>query len=226
MLYSKEERFASGKREEDFVLHSLQQLKSQLLSYHAGILGEKYVKKSAVFIPLVEKDDGVHVLFEVRAHTLKQQPGEICFPGGRIDPEDASPEEAAIRETSEELGIPSSVIAPITSLDVLVTPFRGIIYPVIGSIPHKNDYPLNQAEVDHVFTVPIDHFISHPPEQYRINVHFEPGAGFPIERIANQSAYQKSTRQITESFYYYQSYVIWGLTAKILRHVITILKPS
>ncbi|NEU34154.1 CoA pyrophosphatase, partial [bacterium LRH843] len=57
----------------------------------------------AVLVPLVQKQDELHVLFEVRAHHLRRQPGEICFPGGKIEPNDSTPQDAAVRETTEEL---------------------------------------------------------------------------------------------------------------------------
>ena len=59
----------------------------------------------AVLVPLVERPEGLCLLYEVRADTLGRQPGEVCFPGGRLEPgEDAV--SCALRETWEELGIP------------------------------------------------------------------------------------------------------------------------
>ena len=60
----------------------------------------------AVLVPLVERDGEVYVLYEVRAATMRRQPGEVCFPGGHIEG-DESPENCAVRETWEELGIPA-----------------------------------------------------------------------------------------------------------------------
>ena len=59
-------------------------------------------KVSAVMIPLIKKNDGYHILFEVRSNKLSQQPGEICFPGGRREHDETSME-TSIRETCEEL---------------------------------------------------------------------------------------------------------------------------
>lgn len=64
-------------------------------------------KVSAVMIPLIKKNDGYHILFEVRSNKLSQQPGEICFPGGRREHDETSME-ASIRETCEELLISES----------------------------------------------------------------------------------------------------------------------
>ena len=49
------------------------------------VLGNRDFSKYAILLPLIEKEDGVHILFEVRSFEMRRQPGEICFPGGRID---------------------------------------------------------------------------------------------------------------------------------------------
>ena len=59
----------------------------------------------SVLVPLVEREGGLSLLYEVRAGSLRRQPGEVCFPGGRLEGAE-SPEECALRETWEELGIP------------------------------------------------------------------------------------------------------------------------
>ncbi len=71
-------------------------------------------------LPLIQEDGETHVLFEVRAKTLRIQPGEICFPDGRVDEEDRNEEETAIRETCEELGVKKTDVEIAAPLDVLV----------------------------------------------------------------------------------------------------------
>ena len=83
----------------------------KILRRHFGghtpsLLGEK--RRYAVLCPLVEREDGLHFLYEVRSRTLSQG-GEVCFPGGRMEPGE-SPEECALRETEEELAIPAREI--------------------------------------------------------------------------------------------------------------------
>ena len=88
----------------------LDKLKKELHDKQPLFIGEETALRFAVLIPLVQVNDEWHVLFEVRSLTMRKQPGDISFPGGRIDPTDASPMEAAIRETHEELGVDPTCI--------------------------------------------------------------------------------------------------------------------
>src|SRR5699024_7104932 len=71
-----------------------------------GILNKEKLRKAAVLLPLVEVDGETHILFEVRSNKMRRQPGDICFPGGRVEEFDETKLATAIRETSEELGVP------------------------------------------------------------------------------------------------------------------------
>ena len=88
----------------------LDKVKNQLNNNKSLFIGEETAFQSAVLIPFVQVDGEWHILFEVRSLTMRKQPGDISFPGGRIDPTDASPMAAAIRETSEELGVEPETI--------------------------------------------------------------------------------------------------------------------
>ena len=85
----------------------LNKVTDQLNKNKSLFIGEATAFQSAVLIPFVQVDGEWHILFEVRSLTMRKQPGDISFPGGRIDPTDASPMAAAIRETTEELGVES-----------------------------------------------------------------------------------------------------------------------
>lgn len=188
------------------------------------ILGSREFSKYAVLLPLIEKDDGLHVLFEVRAYHLRRQPGEICFPGGKVDKEDVDVQDTAIRETSEELGIPTSKIADVFPLDFLVTPFGTIIYPFIGVIHEADKINPNEGEVAETFTVPMDYFYSRKPEIFNVHYSVEPEENFPFELIIGGENYNWQKRQIDEYFYRYDDKVIWGLTARILTHFLEVVK--
>ncbi|PFG03196.1 NUDIX hydrolase [Bacillus sp. es.036] len=192
----------------------------------AGVLGNERFYKFAVFLPLIERQGELHVLFEVRAHTLRRQPGEVCFPGGKVDRHDQSPKNAAIRETCEELGILEREVSVMGELDFLVTSFQSIVYPFAGVINVASELSPNRDEVEEVFTVPLSHFIANPPERHDIRVHVQPDDSFPFHLIPNGEEYNWSSSSMPEFFYYYQDYVIWGMTARILYHFIQLLDEN
>ncbi|ANU21894.1 NUDIX hydrolase [Planococcus donghaensis] len=188
------------------------------------VLGHDEFLKSAILLPLIEKEGEVHVLFEVRSHMLRQQPGEICFPGGKIDAQDQTEQAAAVRETIEELGIKESQLSTILPLDYLVSPFGMIVYSFVGVIDSKATFVPNSSEVDSVFTVPLSFFLKNNPQKYRINFEIQPEENFPYDLIAGGENYNWRARQMDENFYIYEDKVIWGLTAKVLLHFIEIIR--
>ncbi|GAE26986.1 hypothetical protein JCM9140_3096 [Halalkalibacter wakoensis JCM 9140] len=206
-------------------MNDLTHIQQTLSNRKSGIIGSTSFK-SAVMVPLVYVEEELSILFEVRSKHLKKQPGEICFPGGKIDSTDHSAEMAAIRELSEEIGIPNHQIDVIAPLDVLATPFRGIIYPFIGFLKNLDQLNVNQEEVDHIFTVPLSYLYQYNPDIHSMKMWFEPSEHFPLDKVPNKQAYA-TTRysEIEEYFYYYEDYLIWGLTARILSHFLDITKP-
>jgi len=188
------------------------------------VLGNKDFSKFAILLPMIEKEGEIHILFEVRSHQLRSQPGEICFPGGRIDKEDESEEDAAVRETMEELGIERQQISDIFPLDYIVSPFGMIVYSYAGIINADVEFQPNPPEVDSLFTVPLSFFLEKDPKVYRVNFDIQPEESFPYDLIAGGENYNWRTRQVDEFFYLYEDKVIWGLTAKILTHFMEIIR--
>lgn len=197
------------------------------LTHHtAGILGAEDLYKYAILLPLVEKEDGIHLLFEVRAASLRRQPGEICFPGGKIDPSDASAQDAALRETEEELGIEKERVSHVLPLDYLVSSFGMIVYPYTGIIDSTSDVIPNPTEVDEVFSVPLQFFLDNPPQIHYVNVAMEPEESFPFELIPGGKDYEWGTSKFAEHFYVFGDKVIWGLTARIIHHFVERLEKT
>jgi coenzyme A diphosphatase NUDT7 len=188
-----------------------------------AILGSEHFFKYAVLLPLVNINGEVHVLFEVRSHQLRRQPGEICFPGGRIDKSDKSEQHAAVRETIEELGIQENAITNILPLDYIVSPFGTMIYPFVGMITNPDGIQPNPSEVAEVFAVPLSYFQETKPEIYKMSFKVEPEQSFPFHLIAGGENYNWQTRAMDEYFYHYEDKVIWGLTARILHHFVELL---
>jgi len=187
-----------------------------------GFIGADTYKRYAVLVPILVKDGAPSLLFERRAETLRQQPGEICFPGGRIEPPE-SPEECAVRETWEELLIPREDIEIYGHGDLFLSPFNFIIHPFIGRLK-AYDGRFNEAEVAETFTIPIDFFRTHPPETYTCSVEGVPRGNFPYERIPGGERYNwhKGTQEIL--FYQVdEEHLIWGITAQIVRSAVGLI---
>ncbi|RBP01168.1 CoA pyrophosphatase [Rossellomorea aquimaris] len=185
------------------------------------ILGSETFSEYAILLPLIEVNGQTHVLFEVRSLNMRRQPGEICFPGGRIDRSDSDEKAAAIRETSEELGIHADTITDVYPLDYIVSPFGTIIYPYVGKINVSiKELKPNQAEVEEIFTTPLTYLQEREPDLYNIKFKMEPEESFPFKQIPGGENYNWQARNMKEHFYYYEDKVIWGLTARVLHHFV------
>lgn len=195
---------------------------TKLKDHKPTILGQENYKEFSVLIPLLEVNGETHILFEVRSSKLRSQPGDICFPGGKIDRNDVDEKDCAIRETTEELGIARSSILQVTPLDYLVS-FGSIIYTFVGKISNDEKMNINKDEVEEVFTVPLSYLMNTKPEKYRVDFEVKPESDFPYELIQGGKDYDWRPRKLDEYFYFYEDRVIWGLTAKILTNFLSLI---
>ena len=203
----------------------LDQLKNQLNENQPLFIGEETALRSAVLIPLVQVDEEWHILFEVRSFTMRKQPGDISFPGGRIDSKDPSRVAAALRETHEELGVDPKTVTIVGTLSPYVASSSFVIYPFVGTIDYNQIiHSYNKEEVEEVFTIPLKWLLNYEPYMHSVSVEPVPSLNFPYEKIMNGTQYQWRARSMEEWFYDYENYTIWGLTARILKHFIGIIK--
>jgi 8-oxo-dGTP pyrophosphatase MutT (NUDIX family) len=114
---------------------------------------------AAVLVPLVERPEGLTVLLTQRAQTLKDHAGQISFPGGRIEPGDADPWHAALREAHEEIGLAASFVefAGYMPDHWVGTGFR--VTPAVGFVNPAYDLRIATAEVHDAFEVPLDYIL-------------------------------------------------------------------
>ncbi len=157
---------------------------------------EKY-KPSAVLIPLVKRKNGVNILLTKRNENLKNHPGQICFPGGKVDDSDESPARTAVRECFEELGIPEDKVTIHGMMRPMKVPTGFFMIPVLGEIEPDYELRLHYDEVELAFEVPFSHFTD--IENYIARKIFYRGRNHRFFEIKHDSHY------------------IWGATAKILR---------
>nr|WP_295971619.1 CoA pyrophosphatase [uncultured Bacillus sp.] len=196
----------------------------KLKNRHPSILGHDKLPKYSILLPLVEVHHETHLLFEVRAMSLRRQPGEICFPGGKMDKSDKDQLQCAIRETSEELGIQESNIVDLIPLDIFLSQTGNIIYPFVGKIKDVEEIKPNDSEVDEMFTIPLSFFLETKPEIHRVHLVVQPEDGFPYDLISGGENYPWQKRTMDQYFYQYNEKVIWGMTARILSHFIELLE--
>lgn len=154
---------------------------------------------SSVLIPFLIRDGVCHVLYEIRAAKLRSQPGEICFPGGRIE-EGETPLETAVREATEELCIDRTGIEIVGSLDDTIGPGAIPLFTYIGVL-HDYEGTWSRAEVDRVFTVPLDWILTHDPEIYKIRLMREMPEDFPYEYVPGGRGYRWRDQYYSVPFY-------------------------
>ena len=181
-------------------------------------------RKNAVLIPLVKTGGDLGILFEVRQSGIRQG-GEICFPGGRIE-EKETVEEAAVRETSEELLIPREKIEVIAPMHTMTGPGGARISSCLGILrDYEGTY--SGQEVERVFCVPLSWFASHKPRISDASMVVKTPEDFPYELLPGGANYP--WHSIPRRFYFYETDggVIWGITAQLLYHCLkVILKDS
>lgn len=169
-------------------------------------LSEAGLSRAAVLVPLVYHGAEPDLLFTLRTDTVETHKGQISFPGGVMDRDDVHAVATALRETEEEVGVPSTHIEPIGLLDDLQTPTGFSITPVVGLITNLPPLRLNPEEVAEVFFVPLKFFL-------------DPLAGRREERLVRG--------RLWDVWYYdHGGRTIWGVTAAIIRSFIDAALPD
>ena len=156
------------------------------------------IRPAAVLVPVIDHPEPT-VLLTQRAQHLPDHPGQVSFPGGKIDKTDASPRESALREAHEEIGLDHDTVAPIGYLDLYMTTLGYRIVPVVARVAPGFSLTLNTAEVDATFEVPL---------------------GFLMDQ-ANVQRHSRDWNGMTRHYYAitFGERYIWGVTAGILRNL-------
>ena len=191
----------------------LENLSRRFGGHIPGLLGAR--AGYAVLCPLVERPEGVHLLFEVRSPTVSQG-GEVCFPGGRMEPGE-TPVQCALRETWEELAIAPEDVTVLGELDFLYLRSECLMHPVLARVDaaalgHMRRSP---AEVRDTFLVPIDWLRTHPPEVYRYRLDPVGIESFPYDAAGVPADYRWQCAQMEVPVYRGLPHPLWGLTARI-----------
>ena len=202
----------------------LEQLAAQLRDRTPGLMDSK--RAYAVLVPLVEQNGELCLLYEVRARTLRRQPGEVCFPGGLME-KGETPEDCALRETWEELAIPDRCVRLLGRLDFIAHRASFLMQPVLGVVDSSalDRMAPSPAEVEEVFFVPLSHLLNTDPIEYEYELIPAPAVSFPYELIGIPRDYKWQKGRENVPVYPWQGRAIWGLTGRITRNLIQICKP-
>jgi 8-oxo-dGTP pyrophosphatase MutT (NUDIX family) len=158
-------------------------------------------RPAAVLVPLLAGESGLELLFTVRAEVLTHHAGQIAFPGGGLDPGE-SIEEAAVRETREEIGIEVPRSAILGRLNDHPSPARFIATPVVALLPWPQPMEPNPSEVSEVFSVPLEELRGIVPRWE--------------ERLLHDFR-----RRI--HFYAWGERLIWGFTGNVVKDLLDLL---
>lgn len=182
-----------------------------------GLMGGR---RFAVLVPFVESPGGLRLVLEVRSAGLKQ-PGEVCFPGGRAEPGESFAD-CALRETFEELAIPPSEVRLLGQTDFLVHQRGFLLQPVLGVVSPAGLAKLSPspAEVAEVFTVPLSFFRDTPPTVSHYALTARVPEDFPYQLAGIRPDYPWGGSEVEVPVWRYEGHAVWGLTARILRHIL------
>lgn len=173
-------------------------LRTRLALRRRRVLDAPELVAAAVLVPLFYRQGEPHLLFTKRSDRLRHHSGEISFPGGRVEPADATLLDAALREAHEEIGLAPSDVSVLGALDDLTTLKRHRVTPFVGVVPDGYPYRLEPAEVDHLLEVPVAAFLE--PERLRVEWVPYPDGG---------------RREVF--FYDVGGQTVWGATARIVK---------
>lgn len=197
--------------------------KAAYKNYKPNPLG--FYRYYAVLVPLVEQRGELHILYEVRAETLRTQPGQVSFPGGRIE-EGETAEECAIREACEELCLKPNDIEIISPMNYLHTYSNFTMYPFLGIIDYDACISVSASpdEVKEIFFVPLKYLMNTEPLVYNSDIYPKIPPNFPYEIINEHNGYNWRKGTTSIPIYQFKKYAIWGMTALITRDLIETMK--
>jgi 8-oxo-dGTP pyrophosphatase MutT (NUDIX family) len=155
------------------------------------------LRPAGVLVGITERAGVPHVILTKRSSRLKHHPGQIAFPGGKVEDTDTGPEDAALREANEEVGLPRDIAEVLGTLPPHETVTSFTVTPVLCWIRDTFDPVLDLNEVDEVFEIPLKDLID------------------PAKFVVQSRHWRGSKR----SYYAvpWGPYYVWGATARILR---------
>ena len=161
---------------------------------------------AAVLMPVYEQKGEYGILFTKRSENVYYHRGQISFPGGGYEAQDASLQHTALRESAEEIGLQPMHVQLLGQLDdLLTTNSNYLVRPFVGLIPYPYPFVLDAYETAYLIEVPLTFLRQHNP-------------------LAQET--REHEGRIVQSFFFdYEGHTIWGATAKILKQFLDFLDP-
>lgn len=169
----------------------------------------------AIILHEIEGED--YILLERRSPHLDYQPRDISFPGGGIEPGETK-EQAALRESSEELLLPEESFEVIGQLDGIQTPYGVELAVFLLRLHHEEKLTTwNEDEVEEVIYFPLKELLEEVPTYYVETAHVF-GEDFPFHYIEGGKNYPFKTMKLPYYFYPLEKGCVWGLTARVMHY--------
>jgi len=158
------------------------------------LTAETYLKCAAVLVPLVWHEDEWHLLFTRRTDKVESHKGQVAFPGGACDEGETTPEQTALREAEEEIGLNPNDVKVLGRLTNMITISHFRVTPVVGVIKWPTVFRLGEHEVARVFTIPLG-WLANPSNRWQFEV-------------------QERKRAVI-AYHPYDGELLWGATARM-----------
>lgn len=174
---------------------------------YAALLENGTLTCAAVLMPLAWREDEWHLVFTRRTNDVEHHKGQVSFPGGGCDAQDATSEQTALREAYEEIGLEPGDVRLLGRLNEMVTITRFRVTPVMGIIPWPYDFRLSAVEVERVFSIPLT-WLAQPVnwEEHNFTAHGAPRS-FPVI-----------------SYHPYDGEILWGASARMTQDFLKVLE--
>lgn len=200
----------------------ISELKNKVKHYQPQAYGER--KESAVLLPLIQIDNEWHVLYEVRSQ-LVSQAGDSSFPGGKVEAGESF-EEAAIRETMEELNIKRENIVVHGEIDYIISQnlvIRCFVGELVG-LQFEDILP--NEEVEKVYTVSLDYLLNNPPRYFKIRMNPVLDDEFLMSQGKEEFEYEFREHTDEVPVYEIKDHSLWGYTANMTERFIQIIQEE
>jgi len=163
---------------------------------------DTHVKCAAVLVPLVWHDGEWHLLFTRRTDKVESHKGQVSFPGGACDDGETSPEQTALREVEEEIGINPNDVKILGRLANLITITYFRVTPVVGVVKWPNVFCVGEHEVARVFTIPLG-WLANASNRWQFHI--------------------EGRKRSLIAYHPYDGELLWGATARMTVDFLSVL---